>query len=240
VERPKLRVALFLGCLINYVYPEIAEATVAVLGRLGVEVVIPQGQVCCGTPVLSFGDEQAARRLATMNTEALLVSGADHIVTACASCGKTLKSDYEWLVPDQGAALAKKVLDVSELLDRIPVQGARPIERRVTYHDPCHLRWGQNVVAPPRKLLGQYAQYVEMPEAERCCGGGGSFSLFHYDLATRIAAKKLDSIAASGAEVVATNCPGCILHISDRVTAAGMKIPVVHSIQIVEEAMRKG
>jgi glycolate oxidase iron-sulfur subunit len=122
IPYPELRVALFLGCLINYVYPEIAEATVNVLGRLGVEVVIPQGQVCCGTPVLSFGDEQAARRLATMNTEALLGSGADHIVTACASCGRTLKSDYGTLVPKQGEVLSKKVLDVSELLDRLPAR----------------------------------------------------------------------------------------------------------------------
>ena len=240
VDHPRLRVALFLGCLINYVYPEVAEATVSVLQRLGVEVIVPSQQLCCGTPVLSFGDKEAARHLAEMNARALLASSPDYIVTACASCGKTLKSDYEWLLPDHGEALAKKVLDISELLDRLPVQGARPLERKVTYHDPCHLRWGQNVVAPPRKLLGQCAQYVEMPEAERCCGGGGSFSLFHYDLATRIAAKKLDSIRASSAEVVATNCPGCILHISDRVTAAGMKIPVVHTIQVIEEAMRKG
>ena len=240
VEHPKLRVALFLGCLINYVYPEIAEATVNVLQRLGVEVIIPQGQVCCGTPVLSFGDERAAQRLARLNTQALLASNPDYIVTACASCGKTLKSDYEGLVPKEGAVLSKKVLDVSECLDRLSLAVAAPLGRKVTYHDPCHLRWGQNVVREPRKLLEQCADYVEMPEAERCCGGGGSFSLFHYDLATKIAAKKLDSIAASGAEVIATNCPGCILHIADRLTAAGMRKPVVHTIQIIEEAMGKG
>ena len=234
------RVVLFLGCLINYVYPEIAEATVRVLERLGAEVIVPRDQVCCGTPVLSFGDGTAARNLAERNVRSLLASNPDYIVTACASCGKTLKSDYESLLGADGGRLSKKVLDVSELLSVLSLPDGPRLPHKVTYHDPCHLRWGQKVIAQPRKLLGRFSTYVEMSEAERCCGGGGSFSLFHYDLAMKIADQKLDSIAASGAEIVATNCPGCILHISDRLAARTSNIRVLHTIQVIEAAMQAG
>jgi glycolate oxidase iron-sulfur subunit len=239
LPQPKLRVTLFLGCLINYVYPEIADATVSVLRRLGVEVIVPRGQGCCSTPVLSFGDEASARKLAERNLGELLAASPDYIVTACASCGKTLRSEYERLGVVGAEAFGPKVLDISELLDKVSLPALRPLRRKVTYHDPCHLRWGQGVIKQPRALLEQSAAYVEMSEAERCCGGGGSFSLFHYDLAVKIASHKVQAIAESGAETVATNCPGCILHISDRLTAEGRRVPVVHTIQVVEEAMRQ-
>jgi glycolate oxidase iron-sulfur subunit len=235
IEKPVMRVAYFVGCLINHVYPEIAESVVRVLNRLNVEVVVPREQVCCGAPVASFGDEAAARRLARMNAKALWQDGLDAVVTACASCGRRLKAEYANLLAD--AWPAAKVFDVSEFILKFAQPDLARVRRRATYHDPCHLLWGQGIGEAPRELLRRSCEYVEMTAANRCCGGGGTFSLFHYDLAIQIAEHKMAGIRTSAADVVATGCPGCQLQLADRMAAAGMDVKVAHTIQVVEEAL---
>jgi len=236
MRKPVMRIAYFAGCLINYVYPEIAEATVRVLNRLNAEVIVPQGQVCCGAPVMSFGDEAAARRLAELNARAMGLDKVDAVVTACASCGRRLKAEYADMLGSRWPS--EKVFDVSEFILKFTKPELARTQRRVTYHDPCHLLWGQGIGEAPRELLRRSCEYVEMNVAARCCGGGGTFSLFNYDLGVKIAEHKVAGIRASQADAVATGCPGCQLQLADRLAAAGMAQKVMHTIQVVEEALR--
>jgi len=236
-ERPKGRVAFFTGCLINAVYVDIADDLVYVLRRLGYEVVLPGDQVCCGTPVLSYGDLESARRLARINRDAFLAAGADIVVVACASCGRTLKTEYPRLLGEDWTAGRFRILDTAELLAGERLEGVAPLSRKVTYHDPCHLNWGQGITREPRDMLRRCADYVEMRDAERCCGNGGTFSLFHYDLSVRISEHKVRAIGESGADVVATNCPGCRLQFADRLAAAGSQVESLHTVQVLRRAM---
>ncbi|NOZ21092.1 MAG: (Fe-S)-binding protein [Planctomycetes bacterium] len=237
LRNPRMRVGFFVGCLINYVYPEIARSLIRVLNHFNVEVVVPRRQVCCGTPILSFGDEASARMLARRNLRAFDRNDLDYIVVACASGGRALKSEYPILLGDAWAPLRAKVLDISEFIDRFTDADMPKLTAKVTYHDPCHLNWGQGVAKEPRSMLRRAADLVEMREAERCCGGAGAFSLFHYDLSMQIADHKVNAIRESGADTVATGCPGCMLQIADRTADAGLNVRVVHPIQILDEAL---
>ena len=233
----KGRVAIFTGCLINAACPEVAADLAAVLERIGYEPVLPQGQTCCGAPLLNFGEAAAARRVAEVNRRALADSGAETVLTPCAACGHTLKSAYPRLLSPDWTGGKFRVLDALEFLASAELGPLAPLAKKVAYHDPCQLRWGQQIAQQPRDLLRRCARYVEMPGAERCCGGGGAFSLFHPDIAGKIADRKVRSIRESGAEVVATACPGCMLMLSPRLPE-----PPLHVIQILRRAMaeRKG
>jgi len=240
IRNPKMRVAFFTGCLINYVYPNVADSVVRVLNRLGVDVVVPGEQVCCGTPVLSFGDYDAARRLARINADCFRRYDVDYIVVACASGGKAMKLDYPRLLGGEWEGMRGRVKDVIELVAELGRPDLAALAEDVTYHDPCHLRWGQDVYEQPRELLRQASRYIEMEDADRCCGCGGAFSVFHYDYAVQIGERKIRAIKASGANSVATGCPGCMMHMADRLADAGVSVPVVHTIEVIERALEGG
>ncbi|HHT9125579.1 MAG TPA: (Fe-S)-binding protein [Candidatus Brocadiia bacterium] len=243
LKNPKMRVAFFTGCLINYVYPDIAKAVVDVLNRLNIEVVVPSDQLCCGIPARSLGDSIAARALAERNKnvfESVRLGRIDAIVTACATCGQTLKRDYIHLLGDSWQTMAKKIYDISEFIEKFTHYETKPLGQQVTYHDPCHLYWAQNISREPRNILKRSANYVEMENAERCCGGGGIFSLTHYDLSLKINEHKMESIKETGADIVATNCPGCMMQISDGLAARNMPKKMLHTIQVLQMAMRNG
>jgi glycolate oxidase iron-sulfur subunit len=228
----KGRVAIFSGCLINAVYPEIAADLAVVLERIGYEPVLPQGQTCCGAPLLNFGEVAAARRVAEVNRRALAESGAQTVLAPCAACGHTLKSTYPRLLPADWTGGKFRVLDAVEFLASAELGPVAPLAQKVAYHDPCQLRWGQQIAQQPRDLLRRCARYVEMPGAERCCGGGGAFSLFHPDISAKIADRKVRSIRESGAEIIATACPGCMLLLSPHLPE-----PPLHVVQILRRAM---
>jgi len=243
------RVGFFTGCLINYLYPEIADAAVSVLTRLGCDVVVPRGQVCCGAPVLSFGDVRAACTLAERNFEAFRSAGVSRVITACAIGGHTLRHEYERLAPGEWRRAGIQVRDISEFIaDECDWQealestgGGGPLaDLQVTYHDPCHLNWGQGIAEQPRELLEACTDFTEMSNADRCCGNGSTFSLFHYDLSIKIAEHKLDAIRECGADMVATGCPACIMHLSDRLADAGSTVAVIHTVQALEAAFTGG
>jgi len=232
----KGRVAIFTGCLIHAVYPEVAVDLAAVLARIGFEPVLPPGQVCCGAPLLSCGEVESARRIAGINRRVLAASGADTVLTPCAACGHTLKSAYPRLLSEDWTGGKFRVLDACEFLSRQDLGPLAPLPETVAYHDPCQLRWGQKVAEEPRELLRRCSRYVEMPGAERCCGGG-AFSLFHADIAGKIADRKVRSIRQSGAQTVATACPGCMLLLRDRLAAASCAAGPVHVVTVLRRAM---
>ncbi len=229
------RVAFFVGCMINYVYPAIGESLIRVLNRHGVTVVVPDKQVCCGTPALSVGDRVAAAELAGKNVKAFTDAGITDIITACASCTKTLKSEMNNMTG--GTDWDKFVVrDATEYLAEIVPSIKGRLERRVTYHDPCHLRWGQDVRDEPRQLLSAVSIFHEMDGADNCCGFGGTFSMFHRGLSQQIAGRKAESIAAVDAETVATACPGCMLQLQTIIDQHNLGCDVRHIVEIIDAA----
>jgi len=236
----RMRVGLFLGCATNWVYPEIGESVVRILSRAGIEVVIPEGQECCGVPMLNAGDFDKAAAQRDKNRTAFREYTLDAIVTACASCGLALKKEMDEILEDGPYLPGVPIYDVSEFLVRGPkieIPGALdPV--RVTYHDPCHLRRGQGIVEEPRRLLRAIpgVELVEMPEADRCCGGGGLFSLSHYDVAQKIGARKAEAIRESGADLVVTGCPACMMQLTDALARSGHDAQVIHTAALLARA----
>lgn len=247
VAQPKARVAFFTGCMLNYIYPDAGRAIVDVLNRNGVEVVIPRQQYCCGTPAFTSGDFAAARYLAAQNVAAL-AGDYDAIITGCASCGAAIKHDYAVVVDDpavkeQWEKLSDKVYDISAFLVKMGYrQEFGKIAVKVTYHDPCHLVRGMGVAQEPRQIIKSLpgVEFTEMPEADKCCGCGGTFSLTHYDLSRLINDRKLDNAATTGATLLLTGCPACRMHITDGLTQRHSNMQVLHTIELMDRAYQAG
>jgi glycolate oxidase iron-sulfur subunit len=237
VAREVRRVAFFVGCATNLIYPEAGSAAVDALSRCGVEVVIPHSQGCCGTPPSNSGDFETARLLARTNIEAFRASGADAVVTVCASCGLTLAREYEEALGIEGG-IGLPVFDLTEFLalrDWRPAEAVRSEKVRVTYHDPCHLARGRDVREEPREILRSlpWVEFVEMEDADRCCGGGGLFSVTHYDLAKAIGRRKVEAIREARVDVVATECPSCVMQLRDILAQAGLDVAVMSVGEVV-------
>ncbi|PLX81604.1 MAG: (Fe-S)-binding protein [Desulfuromonas sp.] len=236
-------IAFFTGCGINYMYPAVGEALLRVMRFLGVNVIIPKDQACCGLPAVSAGAAGTVEQLAEQNLAALTRRPVDAIVTACASCNAGLGKVYAEMGEDM-EPLSSQVKDVfvflveqglPEKLAQLPRAEQR---RRVTYHDPCHLRT-RGITKEPRQILAALPQveFVEMPEAGTCCGLGGTYSVYHYENSKKIGAKKAANIDASGAELVATDCPGCIMQLQDSINHAGGTQKPVHILELLLEAL---
>ncbi len=236
-------IAFFTGCGINYMYPAIGEAFLRALKFLGVAVIIPKDQACCGLPAVSAGAGGVVEQLAEQNLAALTRRPVDYVVTACASCNAGLGKIYPDLGKDY-ADLGKKTRDIFVFLVELglPAKLAalpRPKERsKVTYHDPCHLRT-RGITKEPRQILAALPQveFVEMTNAGTCCGLGGTYSVYHYETSKKIGAKKAAAIAASGAELVATDCPGCIMQLQDSINHGAGRARAVHILELLSAAL---
>ncbi|CAG1771351.1 glycolate oxidase iron-sulfur subunit [uncultured bacterium] len=237
IKSPKMKVGFYVGCLINYIYTDIADAVIEVLNHFEVEVVVPPGQLCCGIPARSLGDVKTARRLAEINVEVFEKANVDFIINACATCGRTLKRDYPRILGDRCLKFTNKLYDISEFIEKYCTYEAKSLNTKITYHDPCHLYWGQNISKQPRDILRRSSDFQEMENPERCCGGGGVFNLLHYDLSRKIGGYKAKAIEKSGADVVATGCPGCRLQIEDLLAAKGSAVKCTHTIQVLRDAL---
>jgi glycolate oxidase iron-sulfur subunit len=235
-QRPKIRVAYYTGCLTNYVYPGTGLAVLDVLRHNGVDVVIPD-QWCCGIPALTSGDEASAVALAHKNIEAFQKAGVDAVITDCASCGSMLHDYADLIGTGEARSFAGKVMDFSSFLDEaIDFRpGPQEIPLKATYHDPCHLKRGQGVYAAPRKLIRAVPglEFREMNEADRCCGAAGSFNLSHYDLSNRIGKRKATNIRSTGADVVVTACPSCIMQIDHVLQQEQAPVQVMHLAELL-------
>ncbi len=247
VQKPRLKVAFFTGCAINYLYPDIGISTVNVLTRNNIEVIIPKAQHCCGTPVLAHGDVSTARQMAVSNLIILKSLEVDAIVTSCASCGGALKHEYGELLSDRSQKklaleIGARVYDINEFLTEVAgfekPKGDVPL--RVTYHDPCHMVKVQQVTEPPRQVLRSIPglEFVEMAKPDRCCGNGGSFSLQYYDLSMDITGKKMNDIKNTGTDLIVTSCPGCRMQLEDGANRYGLPHRVVHTVQLLDQAYR--
>ena len=240
IHGARMRVALFIGCLTNYVYPEIVDATIELLHTAGVETVVPASQLCCGTPAIAFGDLDAARALARRNRESLKSAECDYILTVCASCGRTLRHEYAELLGCEGPAFGVPVLDVCEFISMHTNISFERLEETVTYHDPCHLRWGQGVEKEPRDLLERSCRFQEIRDDMYCCGQAGTFHVFYPEIAEMIGRRKIESIASSDAREVATGCPGCMLQLNDLIAASGIDKKALHTVEVLARSARGG
>jgi glycolate oxidase iron-sulfur subunit len=249
-----LKVAFFVGCLIDKIFPQVGEAVLTVLDHHGVGVHLPAGQGCCGIPALSGGDTQTFMELVRHNLKLLddPANPCDYLVTACATCSSTIKKLWPLMMQkatpaeqERVAALAARTLDISQfLVDKVGVApataaGGEEGRKTVTYHDPCHLKKSLGVAAQPRTLLAANPDYVlkEMAESDWCCGCGGSFNLQHYETSAAIGKRKQKNIAQTHCQVVATGCPACMLQITDMLSQAGMRVKVKHAVEIYAEAL---
>jgi glycolate oxidase iron-sulfur subunit len=234
--KAKTRLGYFLGCATNYLYPEIARDTVAVLSRLGCEVVLPRTLKCCGLPQLENGEPDTAALMAMDNLAAFRRLNVKTVVSDCSSCTATLK-ELQAQQPLQDI----EILDLSGLLLGLLDNckpGRNAVKKTVTYHDPCHLAKAQGITLSPRQLLREIGvEYREMDGAGNCCGGGGTFAFYHYGLSMKILAKKTASIRETGAEMVATCCPACIMQLRHGLAKHKEAVQVVHPVQLLAQSL---
>jgi glycolate oxidase iron-sulfur subunit len=245
-QAPKMRVGFFYGCATDLAYPGVGLKFIDFLTKQGVEVVVPDSQNCCGAAIYTAGDLESGRMLADQNIKAF--EGVDYIVTGCGTCSSTLK-DYQKYLPDNEEQrkryeeFEKKIKDSTEfVVDVLKVNpGSLKLKKEfegktATWHDPCHLVRYQNIKDQPRSILKglKGLNYVEMPEADMCCGMGGSFSVYHYDISKKIADKKMESIKQTNADIVVTACPGCIVNLTDNTLRHQMRQKVYHWLELVE------
>jgi glycolate oxidase iron-sulfur subunit len=244
-----VRAAFFVGCLLDKIYPQIAKDAIRVLDHHGVGIFMPPNQGCCGIPAVSSGDTRTFSRLVRHNIGLLKSEPYDVLVTACATCTATIKEVWPKMIGDDdpslsraARAVAEKTMDISQfLVSRLGIQ-ANPAGDgavAVTYHDPCHLKKSLGVSAEPRALIKASRGYrlVEMRDADRCCGMGGSFNLQHYEISSNIGRLKRDNIVATGCKAVATSCPACMHQLSDALSQAGDRIAVKHPVELYAETL---
>ncbi len=243
----RAHVAYFLGCLQGVMMADGSKASIEVLAENGCDVTIPADVRCCGMPMVGYGYKDEARQMARHNIDLLLDLDVDAIVTDCATCGSSLKEYPHWLSDDPEYAeraqeFAAKVRDISEFLVEL---GIRPpegkVEARVTYHDPCHLCRAQGVREQPREMLrAAGVELVEMEGADICCGSAGTQLITHYHTSVGVLERKMDGVAETGAEIIASGCPGCQMQLNLGVKRRGLKAKVVHPSQLLAEAYRDG
>ncbi|HUP00392.1 MAG TPA: heterodisulfide reductase-related iron-sulfur binding cluster [Gemmatimonadota bacterium] len=237
-------VAVHPGCVQPILLPEVNADTVQVLAFHGWRVVVPSDLRCCGALHAHQGETGAARELARANIAAFEASGAERLVSNAGGCGAHLKG-YRHLLADEpgwasrAEAFSAAVVDVAEHLVGSGVRRPRrPFSLRATYHDSCHLVHGQRVAEAPRLLLGAIPGLDLAPLAEStwCCGSAGIYNLTHPEAAAELLERKIGHIRATGAELVVTGNPGCILQIASGLRAAGSPVRVVHPVSLLRVA----
>lgn len=236
-------VALFIGCVSNYLFPRIAESVLRILERQRLSVHIPLVQGCCGLPAFGAGVSDVELRLAQDNIEAFAPSAPAPIVAFCSSCSAHLKH-YPLLFEDpvwkaRALEFSQRVKDMTEFLVETGFSGkgikVDEAYRRLTFHDPCHLRRKQGVMNQPRQLIQSLegVEFVETGKENLCCGSGGSFNLKHYELSLDIFRRRLKPIDQAQVDTVVTTCMGCLLQFQDGLYQEGKATRAKHLGEIL-------
>ncbi len=243
----KMRVGYFTGCMTDFVLPDLGKHIINFLTKNGVEVVMPKEQGCCGAPVfLGAGDLETGRKLADVNVKAF--ADVEYIVSDCATCTSTLKDYPKFLADTPGRAEAytkfgNKIYDISQFLVdvlKLPASAYHPSAeakgKKVTWHAPCHLNRHLGIKNQPRQIINSIptVEYIEMPNADKCCGMAGAFSLHYYDLSKKIGDKKIENIKGTGADIVVSSCPGCEIQLLDGVIRNKVPVKVMHIMELLE------
>jgi glycolate oxidase iron-sulfur subunit len=234
-----LGVGYFVGCGVDVITQKAGNATLKLLKTIAKEVHILDN-CCCGLPAWSYGDMAAAQRLAEKNLNILAATDLDVIVADCSSCASFLKK-YATVFPashklhEAAVSVADRIQDMVALLydnQSQPALNRNPLT--VTYHDPCHAARGQGIVKEPRDVLRQLPgiEFKEMPEADWCCGGAGSYAVAHYELSRKVLDRKMDNLKKTRADILVTSCPACVIQLSFGVRRHGLNTSVCHISEI--------
>ena len=244
--RGRSRVSLFEGCIMPELFGPVHEATVRVLEHNDVAVCNPPRQTCCGALHLHDGEVEAARRLARRNIDAFEHDGADFIVVDAAGCGAMLKEYGELLHEDpeysaRAEDFSRRIKDISEYLEELGLRrDMGEVGLKVTYDDPCHLAHGQGIRDAPRNILKNIPglQFLELRDADRCCGSAGIYNITQPELASRILEDKISNLRSTGAQIVASGNPGCLLQIRTGLRRSGSAMKVMHPVELIDLAYR--
>ena len=238
-DGPGPNVGYFVGCGIDCMQTRAGSATLSLLRRRYRSVTV-MDNACCGMPAWTYGDLSVARKLVLKNLSVLATSDVDMIITDCASCAAFLKH-YPRLVDktdpchDNAQKIVAKVRDLMECLPgdkKARYRGYRKL--KVTYHDPCHAVRGQGIQRAPRDFLKGLPQvdYIELPEADWCCGGAGSYALENITLANRVLDRKIDNVSKTEADVLVTACPACMIQLAYGIRKHRLNVSVRHISQL--------
>ena len=240
----KGKIAYFVGCGTNYIFPDTGEAVLTALTTNGYEVIIPKGQVCCGIPAIAEGDLASSLEMLKSNINVFAKLEVDAIVTDCTSCGMMFKEKYLKLISDD-EELTKQVKafndKVFEITDYLATNGLNSepsaLKERYTYHVPCHRGWSPTVKDAPRKLLTQIpqAELQELENPEMCCGAAGTFFMNYRDLSEQIRAQRLKDIDALDVDTIVTQCPVCRFYLDVRLKDK----KVIHPISLLAKAYKQ-
>jgi glycolate oxidase iron-sulfur subunit len=242
------RVALVSGCIMSTAYAETDRATARILAANGCEVIVPADQTCCGALHVHAGDKDGGRALARRNIDAFERANVEAIVINAAGCGAALK-EYGHLLHDdpvyagRAAAFSAKVKDISEFLAPLALRPLGRLDLRVTYQEACHLVHAQRIAGPPRTLLRAIpgVTLLEMEESSLCCGSAGIYNVTQPELSRRLMERKTAHVLATGAEVVVSANPGCILQLQAGLRAVGAseRVRVRHIADLLDESYRQ-
>jgi L-lactate dehydrogenase complex protein LldE len=240
-----VRASLFVTCIVDQLYPQVGVSAVRVLRRCGVDVDFPPDQSCCGQPLYNSGFTEDARKLAVRTLDAL--DGEAYVVVPSGSCGAMLRVFYLDLFADEPEFLARaedlasRVYEFTEFLtDVLAVEpsdlGKSVSVPKVAYHPSCHLLREMEVREAPRRLLegAPGVSSVELPNAEQCCGFGGTFAVKYPHISEEMLADKIDAIVASGADIVTACDMGCLMQIGGAVSRRQLPIAVRHIAQVLD------
>jgi len=233
VPQKKARIAVFTGCTVNFLYPHLGEALLNVLNGLGYEVIVPTGQVCCGTPLRTLGLEKEAGELAKRNREVFSKLNVEAVLSLCPTCTLALKIEYPKFI---GEGIDKATDISSFFIDKIDFSGFSHLKTHTgtaMYHDPCHLKYGLGIVKEPREIIKNMGINLIKTAGEQCCGFAGVFCLSYKDLSREMLNKCVKDYRRSDAEMLITTCPGCIMQLSKGLDNK----PVFHLIEIMEDLM---
>jgi len=248
ISTPRFKATLFSGCVQDFVYPEQLEAAVSLLSKSDVALAFPEDQSCCGLPVVMMGEKQAARDVARQNILAFHNGDFDYIVTLCASCASHLKKGYLKLFEDDGQMaikarkFAEKVVPFSAFAHDVLKLESNAFEQsriKTTYHAPCHLCRGLEVREAPHALIKSAGlEFLPAEEEETCCGFGGTYSSKFPKISAEILARKLDDAENTGADLLVTECPGCIMQLRGGAKKRGNKLSVKHLAEVMVKNMK--
>jgi Fe-S oxidoreductase len=246
--QPVKRVAFFSGCTIDFVFPETGESVVKVLQDLGMEVLFPEKQSCCGKPVSAMGDLETARRIARQNLEAFEAAAPDVVLAACPACTEALRGYTELLKEDavwreKAEEFSRRVYEfcsfVAEEYEKAGRLKPTAGKGKVTYHDSCHMKRVLEISREPRQLLAAAGyDLAEMKDSDKCCGMSGAFGLKYAELSMPILQQKIHNIRESGAEVVAVACSGCMVQIQGGLDKQAPGIKMKHIADILAETVK--
>ncbi|MFB5189477.1 (Fe-S)-binding protein [Alicyclobacillus fastidiosus] len=246
-RKPAMRVGTFTGCIMDVMFYDTNQATARLLAKAGCTVVFARHQVCCGALHAHSGEKADAMELAKQNIVAFEQADVELIVNNAGGCGAALKEYAHWFKDDPDWAdrsrqFVSKMRDISELLAELPpLSFTKPVEARVTYQDSCHLAHGQGVRNQPRELIRSIpgVDYVELQNADSCCGSAGIYNITNYDMSMRILDEKMQQVANTKANLVVTTNPGCLLQMKKGILDAGLseRVQAVHIVDLLNQAL---